>query len=657
MGRIFTLIIFLFTTQIAFAQTTEDYAIELSATVSESPLQVTLKWKPLNDTPIYRIWKKAKTATSWGSPIVTLTATDSLYTDASVIRDSAYEYQVIGTGTTYTSSGYIYAGIRNPAIHNRGTLLLLIDSTFTDSCATQIKTLMQDLSGDGWQLIRHDFARTAADTTIKRVISNDYAAHANVKAALVVGHLAVPYSGDQNPDGHPDHLGAWPADVYYGCITGPWTDVSVNDASAGYAANWNIPGDGKWDAVTIPSAMQLQVGRIDFNNMPAFTATEVQMMRSYLAKDHLYKMDSANVRHRALINDNFGAFGGEAFAANGWRNFAPLVSRDSMYVLPFISTLNTASYQWAYGCGGGSFTSASGIGNTSNFATGPINGIFTMLFGSYFGDWNVQNDFMRAPLCASSPALTSCWAGRPNWFFHHMTLGENIGYAAMLTQNNGSYVYQPANYGANWVHVALMGDLSLRTDYIQPPANLVITSGFHAGATLNWTASPDPGVIGYYVYRADSAYGYFQRVSSSMLTTTTYHDAAGISGTKYYMVRPVKLTATPSGRYYNLGIGITDSAAISFPPLEMAEVVPAVNVAVFPNPASSYIDVTVKADVPVIAHIYLLNEAGQSFDRCTRQLNTGNNVYRLTVSNIPPGVYSLVVETGGKTTIKKWVKL
>lgn len=586
MRRIFILLVLLLAGNVIYAQTTEDITVQLSAIPSESPVRITLKWKPVTfGAPVYQIWKKSKTATSWGTSIALLPTTDSEYVDNAVIIDSAYEYLVRAQGTI-NSYGYVYAGIRCPAIHNRGSLILLVDSTFTDSCRAQIATLMKDLSGDGWQLFRHDYYRTTTDVTVKAAIAADYAAHPDVKAVLIIGHVAVPYSGDLNPDGHPDHLGAWPADIFYSCMTG-WTDVTVNDAASPYLLNQNIPGDGKWDQIGIPSTAQLQVGRVDFANMPAFTTTEYQMMRSYLAKDHAYKMDSLAVRRRGIVSDNFGYFSGEAFAQNGWRNFAPLIGKDSIEVNPsgFISSLAAGSYQWAYGTGGGSFTSAGGIGNTSNFASNPVNGIFTMLFGSYFGDWNVQNNFLRAPLCSSTPALTCCWAGRPNWFFHHMALGDNIGYSTWLSQNNPGGAYQPYGYGSTWAHVALMGDVSLRTDYIKPVSNLTFVTPYHAGATISWTASPDPAVIGYYVYRADSLYGHFERITPTMVTVTSFLDGVGVSGLKYYQVRPVKLTLTPSGKYYNLGIGVTDTATVSFAPLQIEAVQPTVQLSVYPNPA------------------------------------------------------------------------
>jgi len=279
-----------------------------------------------------------------------------------------------------------------------------------------------------------------------------------------------------------------------------------------------------------------------------------------------------------------------------------------------------------------------------------------MLFGSYFGDWNTQNDFLRAPLCSNPPALTSCWAGRPNWFVHHMALGEHIGYSARLTQNNGLLTYQPSNYAAGGVHVALMGDLSLRTDYIKQPSALTITTPYHSGAILNWMASPDPGVIGYYVYRADSEYGYYQKLNATIVTTTTYHDSFATKGLKYYMVRPVKLQSTPSGGYYNLGIGITDTATIHST-AGIRSVASQVSVSVFPNPAQSYLNATINTSVPGIATMYVVDELGRISDMATKQLNIGANSYSLNIGSYAPGMYTLIVRIGDQRFTQKWTKL
>src|SRR5690606_17842892 len=105
------------------------------------------------------------------------------------------------------------------------------------------------------------------------------------------------------------------------------------------------------------------------------------------------------------------------------------------------------SYLWSYGCGGGYWDSANGVGHSSDFAAVNAQGVFTALFGSSFGDFDCHNDFMRSAL-GSGTILTSFWGGMPNWYFHHMGMGETIGYAVRLTQNNGNGHYEPANPSA-----------------------------------------------------------------------------------------------------------------------------------------------------------------------------------------------------------------
>jgi hypothetical protein len=670
MRKFFTFLFFAAIASPALGQTCKDFAIELTATTQVSPPKITLHWKRLADTTIYKVYKKNKNSVAWSGALATLTTNDSVYTDASVIADSAYEYKVLGShhagATRWDAMGYIYAGVKAPAIHSRGGIILMVDSTFSDSCSFEIARLMKELSGDGWQVVRHDVPRTMADTGVKSIITNYYNNIPNIKAVYLLGHVAVPYSGDLNPDGHTEHKGAWPADVYYAHLTATWSDASVNNATSSYTANQNIPGDGKWDLTNISGSSQLQVCRVDFWNMPAFSATEVQLMKRYLNKAHSYKMDSLNVVHRGIISDNFGVFtvvsSGttyyEAFASSAWRCFAPLVGPDSVRTTnTLINKLDSNSYQWAYGCGGGTFTSAGGIGNTADFATHNVQAIFTMMFGSYFGDWNVQNNFLRAPLCSNIPALTSCWSGRPYWFFHHMALGEHIGYSTWWSQINDGNTYGPANiYGMQqWVHMAMMGDPSLRTDYIQPARNLVVTTAVKQGATLNWTASADALVTGYYVYRATSEFGSYQRISA-MIAGTTFRDTVGTDGLKFYMVRPVKLQATPSGSYYNLGLGIGDSATVSFDHTDVPMAAETFSFAVYPNPASSTVHIDLQVSAAEIATINILNMAGATISTAVRELKAGQNILGTDINHLPAGVYFISVTANGYTATKKWVK-
>lgn len=659
MAKRYSLLLLLFIQFLAIeihAQTCQDYVVQLGATVQVSPPQITLNWKSLPGSSSFSIYRKMKGTTVWGTAIGTAAGNATSYTDNNVQVDSAYEYFV--TKPDSPAYGYIYAAVKAAPIHNRGAILVLVESSFTAPCSAELTRLMKDLSGDGWEVLRNDFAASASVTTVKNYIVSTYNANNNLKAVLLIGHIAVPYSGDLNPDAHPDHKGAWPADVFYADMDGTWTDNSINNTTASRAQNKNTPGDGKWDQSLIPSDLELQVSRIDFNDMPVFTNTPVQLMQSYLNKDHVYKMDSLTVIRRALIDDNFGKFSGEAFAASGFR-LAPLVGKDSIKTADFISTLNTQNYQWAYGCGGGTYTSAGGIGKDTNFTTNNVNAIFTVLFGSYFGDWDSKNNFLRAPLCSNTPALTASWAGRPHWYFHHMALGENIGYSTRITQNNtGNHYANPVNYMVRGVHIALMGDLSLRTNYIKPPKNVVLTNTTGAGAVVTWTASPDAGVAGYYVYRAATEYGRYQ-LRSGLVTGTTYTDSVGDNGNQFYMVRAVKLQATPSGSYYNLSIGYTDSEYVTYPISQayIANTIPlAGSISLYPNPAKDILNLLINTVKTGRAEIAIIDHQGRKLMTATRQLVAGDNTIAINIKDLPAGLYILAAKTGDNVQYKKWIK-
>ncbi|MGB3970142.1 MAG: hypothetical protein WBO45_25625, partial [Planctomycetota bacterium] len=412
--------------------------------------------------------------------------------------------------------------------------------------------LVSDLVGDGWRVLRHDVAAGASVPAVKASIAADVAAFpGQVTTVFVLGHVPVPYSGNLNPDGHPDHQGAWPADVFYGELNGAWTDVTINNTVASRPANWNVPGDGKYDQTAIPSDIDLAVGRVDLANLPAFGLPEATLLANYLDKDHDYRHKVFAVDQRAVVDDNFGYFSGEAFAASGWRNFSVLVGSANVVAADYFTTLNTGSgngWAWSYGCGGGSYTSAGGIGNTTNFVTSTNRGVFTMLFGSYFGDWDSTDNFLRAPL-ASGWTLTNAWAGRPHWSFHLMGIGDPIGACARHSQNDTS----AGGYGQRWVHVALMGDPTLRQHVIAPPAN-VAAADLWPAANVTWTASSDP-VAGYHVYRSVSSSGPFTRLTAAPVAGTAFTDPAALGGTSTYMVRATRLESTTSGSYWNLSQG------------------------------------------------------------------------------------------------------
>lgn len=236
-----------------FAQTTTDRAIRISATTTTNPASITLNWETTDTTTSnYYIYKKTKNAINWSSTPIQVSPSTTSYTDNSVSVGTGVEYYILKPGGP-VPRGYIYAGIEEPPIHNRGAILLLVDATYTSSCASEISTLMEDLRGDGWEVLRKDFSRTTKAQDIKNYIVTTFQQTNNLTALYILGHIAVPHSGNINPDAHTNHVGGWSADTYYGDIDGTWTDNSVSNNSSANSKNHNIPGDGNFDQSAIPS--------------------------------------------------------------------------------------------------------------------------------------------------------------------------------------------------------------------------------------------------------------------------------------------------------------------------------------------------------------------------------------------------------------------
>src|SRR5581483_6418647 len=485
----------------------------------------------------------------------------------------------------YNGYGYVQSAINAPLVDNRGKVILVVDNTYAAQLTNELARLQQDLVGDGWTVIRHDVNRNDSVVSVKNLIKSDYNADpSNVKSVFLFGHVPIPQSGQMNPDGHPDHVGAWSADSFYGVMNdGGFTDNSVNFAQtvntdpADAARLSNYPGDGKYDEVQIPGNVDLQVGRVDLADMPgqvvwggpATFKSELELLRQYLNKDHNFRVKTMTARRRAFVGDYFGSRGGEAFAASGYRNgaaFFGAANVDSANVMyndaqgTWVPYLAANDYLFAYGCGAGSYTTIAGLGNAGNYnaTTTPeivnndIRAVFVNFFGSWLGDFAHTDDIMRAVLATPTYGLACAWSGRPHWFMHPMALGETIGYTAKITQNNNGLYQNQVNSAANDVHIALMGDPTLRLHQMAPPTAL---NGSASGSSVNlsWAGSADAG-LGYYVYRSANAAGPFTRISSSLVSGTSYTDNNAPAGS-YYMVRAVKLESSASGTYTNASEG------------------------------------------------------------------------------------------------------
>ncbi|MDO8366363.1 MAG: T9SS type A sorting domain-containing protein [Saprospiraceae bacterium] len=558
MFRFFTFLSLFFFASTLLAQTPQDIVVPVQLSVGLNPPAVYLNWtNPAPSDIILRRRVKGSSGNSWVEVVSANSTLLNGHFDSGLDATETYEYAVERKTGNVTAYGYAFANFFKPVVDDRGKILVFIDSSTADQLGADLITFKNDLRGEGWHTIPHKTGPFTSVQWVKNQIMTAYNADpGNVKAVLLMGNVPIPYSGSMAWDTKSDHVGAWPSDAFYGDVDGTWTDNSVNIPNTARLANRNVPGDGKFDQSTLPSSVELPVGRLDFRRLSAatFGATPVEILRKYLWKNHLWRTGQYKVPNLALVDDHLGWSGGEAFAADGYRNAIPLVGEGNVIAGAFI---NPQRHLLSYGAGAnGTYSSADGIGTSDNFATDSVRTVFANLYGDYFGDWDFEtNPLMPALLASKGIVLAVSWAGRPHWMQHGLASGETIGFCLKETQNaqyNTAYGDSNGESGAN---ISLLGDPTLRAKIVPPVGNLTVVSNCDR-VNLHWTASPDPEVLAYLIYRSFSLDGPYIRVTPDLLFQTSWADLAPVADTLFYSVRAVKLEVTPGGgAFYNSSTG------------------------------------------------------------------------------------------------------
>ncbi len=541
-----------------WAQLATDVAIYSKATPKANG--ILLEWTPKNGTTSFIISRKTPDSKTWQN-IATLGASDSSYLDESAQAGTVYEYLFNRKISTTNHYGTLAAGMDIPPVHYRGAILVVIDSALKINIEEQVNTYFTHLALDGWTVHQLEVGTAYDHFRVKDSIQawheiKPYRRH----TVLLFGNIPVPYSGFINPDAHPEHKGAWPADVYYGEFNGLWEDKRDFSMDANRAANKNFPNDGKFDNSVIPGEVMLQIGRVDLHNITHIGWDTDSLYYNYLSKDMAFRAGSWNVPHRYLFADRLKALGGEYPGRSAVNTANALIGIENMDYVPdadFVDSIHKGPYLMSQATGFGSYTGNTQIKST-DFAS-PTYSVFGAYFGSYHGDWDNTNNLLRTAISGPGYTLTSIWSGRPQWHLHTLGMGYPIGYSARMTQNNfinqSFQLYDPGAF-AGQVHVALHGDPTLRLHPVLPPTNTQSqVAADKKSVELTWDASTDASVSGYFVYRSDSVHGVFNLLNQQQVTGTSFTDSDPLKGTNVYVVKAVKLEEALNGNYWNLSQG------------------------------------------------------------------------------------------------------
>ncbi len=249
-----------------------DGVIPLEAIVSESPLQITLKiyssttpssGNNTNVSGTYDIFRKAPDASSWGTPIGTVTVGTAIATwdDTNVTVGQMYEYGLANAGTTVMKFGNVLAGIKVDRTQPRGRIAVVVAADIPVQLPVEYAQYKSDLVADGW-VVHEVTTPRAAD-----YLSNSTGT--NALATVVVGSGGSGYVNDQTivfSNGTSTALGTIKATTSPGPITSVVVTYGASGFTAGQALTFTGNAAGTGAALTVGTVTSGTAGHISIRN-------------------------------------------------------------------------------------------------------------------------------------------------------------------------------------------------------------------------------------------------------------------------------------------------------------------------------------------------------------------------------------------------------
>ena len=244
------ILLFLFVFCVTSAQDAKQYSVMIETIIDDTGFapQVVLSWQ--NDTTAnrYVIYKRLY-ETGKFDKIAEVSGGANTFSDLDPFYNQITEYKVekifSDDGELLSTSAYkALAWDVDLVKKDLRLLLIIVDNSLINNIKDKLYTYIAVLEKQGWKAIvryvpRVEKFNAKAVLSNKAMIKSIYESNNSLESILIIGKVAVPYSGNIAPDGHGDdnplpHKGAYPSDVFYGDLdTRDWTDNEVtNDKSA-----------------------------------------------------------------------------------------------------------------------------------------------------------------------------------------------------------------------------------------------------------------------------------------------------------------------------------------------------------------------------------------------------------------------------------------
>ncbi len=542
-----------------------------------------------NTNELVSIFKRPLNGTNWTQVATNLPSSTNTWIDNNVILGEVWEYQIKRTNTwtynsnTYDATGYTIGSLAPDNTGYLGRLILLVSNDIVTALTAKYFRLKKELTAEGW-LVQELIVNRASDwnsgnevVSIRNQIQTIYNTAPVLdkpKCIFILGHVPLPRSGSTNviaPDDHNENKGARGCDSYYADIDGNYTDIATyNPGGLATSLAINLPNDFKWDQDFLPSDNEMAFGRVDFADITDYTIPEMQLLENYLDRLSNYK----NVAAGFNMGNKTGFYFGYDNSNDGSYRSLPNISASANV---YQNNIGAPHPQWVQNNGPFKiYMQNLSVPEISEWNQYGMNATVFSSDQSYWGFGDVpQNNTLysriRALLAANSKCLVTLWTTTGINIFHQACTGQPLGIAMkeIINHNNANQKLEkaPQEYDTedwwNRTHFAFYGDPTLRLYQVSPPTNLTL-SNVSGTANLAWTASTDPSILGYNIYKSSTELGIYSQINTSVNASTNFTIPNYQNG-NWYMVKAIKMEQSGCGKFISPSIGVSTLGNIILP--------------------------------------------------------------------------------------------
>ena len=508
-----------------------------------------------------------------------------------------------GGGEIWSSAQtFVTYGIEMNHDEYKGKILVLVADDLYDGLNMELQQLRYDLIGDGWLPYFERVDASYGVSDVKSLVSTYYTSHGINSLYIIGGSIPIPRSGEIAGDSHPEHHGAWAADTYYADMDGIWTD-SIVDVTLPLSQFNNVPGDGRFDQELTPSGLELEHGRINFDHLPVYSESELELTKRYLSKAHNYRIVS-NTNYNDIVLGN--PFWGVDLTFNeSWHIFNNSNEKPEVIKIEdnYVDELKNGHFKFFESIGPGGPTQLIGKITSQDWAEDSLNVNIVNLAGSYFVNTLYENNLLRSSLASRSPTIAAMinGANRPPWFH---SIGRTLGYCFKM--GHDSLLWETfALQDSRSVTQFLMGDPSLKYESKRQISSMNLAQNGNK-VELLWDDSGYESDVTFSIYRSVSLDSTFIKIGSN-ISGNKFDDLFPVSGNIYYMIRAVDLDTVPNGSFYNYSCGLIDSIQVDVVSIITQSRSTEINI--YPNPAKN--SVTIEGIDPRQHDIFVLSMNGK----------------------------------------------